>query len=167
MSINRGIWQKALRWNKRVFAAAFFFLLSWALVFCAGAQDINLPKRALLSKGPFNIIGIDVLASNALAASRVFYTVDGIPVQVLGARGTIFYTGKPVYCQTATVIELDTAGEIAFGLEAAAGLHFFFIFPREYKDPCGFINGFVKRFEFFRNSSSDQKDIPFPAVFEI
>jgi len=170
MLINRGIWQKASLWN-----SAFLALFCVFLAACPGpatavaqAPPVSVEKgRAILEKGPFLINGIEVLGPNALPASQAFYTVDGTRVIVLAARGSLYYGGSPFPCDSAMMKELAAEGKQAFGGELFPGIHYFFIIPLGFKNPCAFIGGFAARSGFFWNGSPGQKDIPFPAVFEL
>ena len=129
-----------LRWNKK--SLCLFLFIAVFSLFSLYAQE-EKEVIAFLKQGPFVRNSIDLLSPNTYKAYWAEYQTEHTVVEVFFSEANPKFEGVIEYCTGRKLIRISSYESIIYGIRLEKNLAFFFVFPKEYSDPCGFINVFL------------------------
>ena len=166
MLINRVIWQRALQSNNKY--TLFLLIVCLVSLYANLLYAQDLP--AVLEKGPYEVVGIDVLEPNAIKAHEGIYLVAEQKLVVLYTQSEIIISFDLIeeisYCLNKQIFSLTFSSVLGkvYYYHDPTGFSLFFIFPKGFENVCIFINQFIDQFFYFLRFRVKERDIPFPAI---
>lgn len=150
--------------SKKVLTLFLFFLVFGVSAY---AQE-EKKEPAILLSGPKNITGLDFLPSNNFPAKYGIYDFEEklVAVYYVGDETSLSMETIPFDCGPYTLMEVFGMKRRIFRYRDSGGWEVFISFDQEIRDPCVFIEVFLRRFRYFLGIVKDESGISFPAVLE-
>jgi len=154
--------------RKRYHSFKIYIFLFFLIECLTGLFSNELP--AILSSGPHEISGIDILGPNIIRAFKGEYTAGTFAISVIFTRAQVIVSQKQTKttkCNKGNIFRhtgvLDDNTKVFF-YKDPDGFILFFNFPDEFSRWCSFMEMFIDKFKYFLEFTQNENDIPFPAV---